>query len=40
MKMRQIIEALSLDNATPAEARQMLDLQGASETNFSKRRRL
>ncbi|CAE6860382.1 MULTISPECIES: 3-keto-5-aminohexanoate cleavage protein [Paraburkholderia] len=34
VKMRQIIEGLSLDIATPAEARQMLALKGASETNF------
>ncbi|WP_027780508.1 3-keto-5-aminohexanoate cleavage protein [Paraburkholderia caledonica] len=34
VKMRQIIEGLSLDIATPAEARRMLALKGASETNF------
>jgi uncharacterized protein (DUF849 family) len=34
VKMRQIIEGLSLEIATPAEARQMLALKGASETNF------
>jgi uncharacterized protein (DUF849 family) len=34
VKMRQIIEGLSLDIAAPAEARQMLALKGASETNF------
>jgi uncharacterized protein (DUF849 family) len=34
VKMRQIIEGLSLDIATPAEARKMLALKGASETNF------
>ncbi|MGN6314760.1 3-keto-5-aminohexanoate cleavage protein [Trinickia sp.] len=33
-KIRQIIEGLSLDIATPADARQMLQLKGASETNF------
>ncbi|CAE6723222.1 3-keto-5-aminohexanoate cleavage protein [Paraburkholderia nemoris] len=34
VKIRQIIEGLSLDIATPAEARQMLGLKGAIETNF------
>ena len=34
VKIRQVIEGLSLDIATPAEARQMLGLKGASETNF------
>ncbi|MFM0515554.1 beta-keto acid cleavage family enzyme [Paraburkholderia sp. RL17-373-BIF-A] len=34
VKMRQIIEGLSLDIATPAEARQMLSLKGGNETNF------
>jgi uncharacterized protein (DUF849 family) len=34
VKMRQIIEGLSLDVATPDEARQMLGLKGASDTNF------
>ncbi|SOE91323.1 Uncharacterized conserved protein, DUF849 family [Caballeronia arationis] len=34
VKIRQIIEGLSLDIATPDEARQMLGLKGASDTNF------
>jgi uncharacterized protein (DUF849 family) len=34
VKIRQIIEGLSLDIATPDEARQMLALKGASDTNF------
>jgi len=33
-KIRQVIEGLSLDIATPAEAREMLKLKGASDTNF------
>jgi uncharacterized protein (DUF849 family) len=33
-KIRQVIEGLSLEVATPAEARQMLGLKGASEVNF------
>jgi uncharacterized protein (DUF849 family) len=33
-KIRQVIEGLSLDIATPAEARQMLQLKGADHTNF------
>ena len=33
-KIRQVIEGLSLDIATPAEAREMLALKGASDTNF------
>jgi uncharacterized protein (DUF849 family) len=34
VKIRQVIEGLSLDIATPAEARAMLGLKGASEVNF------
>jgi uncharacterized protein (DUF849 family) len=34
VKIRQVIEGLSLEIATPAEAREMLGLKGASETNF------
>jgi uncharacterized protein (DUF849 family) len=34
VKIRQVIEGLSLEVATPAEARQMLGLKGASEVNF------
>jgi uncharacterized protein (DUF849 family) len=33
-KIRQVIEGLSLDIATPAEAREMLQLKGAANTNF------
>jgi uncharacterized protein (DUF849 family) len=33
-KIREVIEGLSLDVATPAEARAMLALKGASEVNF------
>jgi uncharacterized protein (DUF849 family) len=33
-KIRQVIEGLSLDIATPDEAREMLQLKGASDTNF------
>ena len=33
-KIRQVIEGLSLDIATPAEAREMLSLKGAKDTNF------
>jgi uncharacterized protein (DUF849 family) len=31
-KIRRILEELSLEIATPAEARQMLDLKGAAAT--------
>lgn len=34
VKIRQVIEGLSLEIATPAEARAMLGLKGASEVNF------
>lgn len=34
VKIRQVIEGLSLDIATPAEARAMLGLKGADATNF------
>jgi uncharacterized protein (DUF849 family) len=34
VKIRQVIEGLSLDIATPAEARAMLGLKGADNTNF------
>ncbi|MGB2214695.1 MAG: 3-keto-5-aminohexanoate cleavage protein [Paracoccaceae bacterium] len=33
-KMRQILEGLSLNIATPAQAREMLDLKGADRVNF------
>jgi uncharacterized protein (DUF849 family) len=33
-KIRQVIEGLSLDIATPDEARAMLGLKGAANTNF------
>jgi uncharacterized protein (DUF849 family) len=33
-KIRQVIEGLSLDVATPAEARQMLSLKGGDNVNF------
>ena len=34
VKIRQVIEGLSLDIATPDEARTMLGLKGADNTNF------
>jgi uncharacterized protein (DUF849 family) len=34
VKIRQVIEGLSLDIATPDEARAMLGLKGADNTNF------
>lgn len=34
VRVRRILEALSLDIATPAEARAMLDLKGANNVNF------
>jgi len=33
-KIRRIIEELSLEVATPAEAREMLDLKGADQVGF------
>ncbi len=33
-KIRKILEALSLEIATPAEARQMLDLKGGDQVGF------
>ena len=33
-KIRTILEALSLEIATPAEARQMLDLKGGDQVGF------
>jgi uncharacterized protein (DUF849 family) len=32
--VRQIIEGLGLEVATPAEARQLLELKGAAKVNF------
>ena len=34
IKIRQILEGLSLDIATPAEARQLLNLKGGDNVNF------
>jgi uncharacterized protein (DUF849 family) len=34
VKIRQVIEGLSLEVATPAEAREILGLKGPSEVNF------
>ncbi|MEQ8249712.1 MAG: 3-keto-5-aminohexanoate cleavage protein, partial [Oceanibaculum nanhaiense] len=33
-KIRRILEELSLEIATPTEARQMLDLKGGDQVNF------
>jgi uncharacterized protein (DUF849 family) len=33
-RIRQVLEALSLDVATPAEAREILHLKGANEVAF------